>query len=133
MASAKLTARDLLNIGFPAGKPLGTALNIVHTYYTELGKNHQIELLQDVVAAPEQYLLHATLGPLAQAIIAQKETAPTPLINTKQPYAIYGAEGIQEGAFQQMEIAMRAHYKSRRSDARCAPGLRTSYRRCISY
>ncbi|MBC5991919.1 RtcB family protein [Pontibacter cellulosilyticus] len=106
-ASNKLTANDLLKIGFPAGKPLGTALNIVHTYFTELGKNHQIELVQDVLTAPDLYQLHATLGSLAQAILAHKETAPVALRNEQQKYAIYGAEGIEEGALKQMDIAMR--------------------------
>ncbi|MFD2248009.1 RtcB family protein [Pontibacter ruber] len=104
--STKLAASDLQKIGFPAGKPLGTALNIIHTYYTDLGKNHQIELLQDVMAAPDQYQLHATLGPLAQAILARNETKPVDLKQERQEYKVYGAEGIQEGAFQQMEIAM---------------------------
>ncbi|QCR21397.1 RtcB family protein [Pontibacter sp. SGAir0037] len=110
MATAKtkkLSAQDLQNIGFPPGKPLGTALNIVHTYFTELGKNHQIELLQDVLAAPGQYQLHATLGPLAQAILAQKEAEPIALKEGQHPYAIYGAEAIEQGALRQMEIAMR--------------------------
>jgi len=105
--STKLTTQDLLNIGFPSGKPLGTALNIIHTYYTDLGKNHQLELLQDVLAAPEQYQLQATLAPLAQAILAQQEAAPIALKEEQPPYAIYGAGNIQEGALQQMEIAMR--------------------------
>ncbi|WP_299824851.1 RtcB family protein [uncultured Pontibacter sp.] len=106
-ASKKLTAKDLMNIGFPSGKPLSTALNIVHTYFTELGKNHQIELVQDVLTAPEQYKMHVTLGPLAQAILAHKEIAPINLISENIPYKIYGAEGIEEGALKQMEIAMR--------------------------
>jgi tRNA-splicing ligase RtcB len=106
-ASTKLSSQDLLNLGFPAGKPLGTALNIIHTYYTELGKHHQIELLQDVLAAPDQYHLHATLGPLAQVILHQKESAPIALKPEKQEYAVYGAEGIEQGALRQMEIAMR--------------------------
>ena len=106
-ASKKLTAKDLVNIGFPTGKPLGTALNIVHTYFSELGKNHQIELVQDVLSAPDQYQLHATLGPLAQAILAHKAAAPIALKPDRQDYAIYGAEGIEEGALKQMEVAMR--------------------------
>lgn len=106
-ASRKLTAKDLQNIGFPSGKPTGTALNIVHTYFTELGKNHQLELVQDVLTAPAQYQLHATLGPLAQAILAHKQSAPIALKAEQQPYKIYGAEGIEAGALKQMEIAMR--------------------------
>ncbi|GAB3200824.1 tRNA-splicing ligase RtcB [Pontibacter aydingkolensis] len=106
-AIKKLTAKDLHSIGFPTGKPTGTALNIVHTYFTELGKNHQLELVQDVLTAPDQYKLHATLGPLAHAILNHQQTAPIDLKPDKQPYTIYGAEGIEEGALKQMEIAMR--------------------------
>ncbi|GHA80633.1 RtcB family protein [Pontibacter akesuensis] len=106
-APAKLSADSLLRLGFPSGKPLGTALNIVHTYYKDLPKNHQIELLQDVLDAPDQYQLHSTLGPLALAILAQKEAAPIALKEQQQDYTIYGASGIDEGAFRQMEIAMR--------------------------
>jgi len=105
--TTKLTAKHLLNIGFPAGKPLGTALNIMHTYYNELGKNHQLELCQEVMAAPEQYQLHQILGPLAQALINQKETAPIPLQEQAPDFAVYGREGIESGAISQMEMAMR--------------------------
>ncbi|RDV14559.1 RtcB family protein [Pontibacter diazotrophicus] len=105
--SAKLSSNDLVKLGFPSGKPLGTALNIVHTYYTDLGKKHQIELLQDVIAAPDQYELHTTLGPLALALIAHKEAEPIALKSEKQNYAVYGAEAIEQGAIDQMEIAMR--------------------------
>ncbi|MFT2009804.1 RtcB family protein [Pontibacter sp. 13R65] len=106
-ATLKLSSSDLIKLGFPSGKPLGTALNIIHTYYNELGKNHQIELLQDVLAAPDQYQLHTTLGPLAQAILSQKEAAPISLKPEKQKYTVYGGEGIEQGALDQMEIAMR--------------------------
>lgn len=103
----KLTAQDLVKLGFPSGKPTGTALNIIHTYFTELPRLHQIELLQDVLAAPDQYQLHATLAPLAQAILHRKESAPISLNETKLPYTIYGAEGIEQGALSQMDIAMQ--------------------------
>ncbi|MFD3003300.1 RtcB family protein [Pontibacter toksunensis] len=103
----KLTSSDLVKLGFPAGKPQGTALNVIHTYYTELGKRHQIELLQDVMAAPEQYQIHATLGPLAQVLLAQKAAESIALKPVKQKYAVYGEAGIEQGAIDQMETAMR--------------------------
>ncbi|MBC5773080.1 RtcB family protein [Pontibacter sp. KCTC 32443] len=105
--SDKLASKDLMALGFPTGKPTGTALNIIHTYFTELPKLHQIELLQDVLAAPEQYQMHTTLAPLAQAILSRKESEPIALKTEKQKYAIYGAEGIEQGALDQMNIAMR--------------------------
>ncbi|WP_018479309.1 RtcB family protein [Pontibacter roseus] len=105
--SDKLSSKDLLSLGYPSGKPTGTALNLIHTFYTDLGKRHQIELLQDVLAAPEQYQMHTTLAPLAQAILAQKEAAPIALKTDKPKYAVYGAEGIEQGALDQMNIAMR--------------------------
>ncbi len=105
--TTKLTSQDLMNLGFPLGKPTGTALNIIHTHFTELGKHHQIELLQDVMAAPEQYQLHTTLGPLALALIARKAAEPIALKTERQKYNVYGAEGIEQGAIDQMEIAMR--------------------------
>lgn len=106
-ASDKLGSKDLQNLGFPSGKPMGTALNIIHTYYNELGKRHQIELLQDVLAAPDQYHMHTTLGPLAQALIHQKEAEPIALQQETQDYKVYGAESIEQGARSQMDVAMR--------------------------
>ncbi|MCC9136956.1 RtcB family protein [Pontibacter silvestris] len=107
MASAKLTAKDLLTLGFPSGKPVTIALQLIDTYYTDLARNHQIELLQDVLTAPEQYKLQATLGPLAQAILTQKSSGPIELKPGKQKFAIYGGENIEGGALHQMELAMR--------------------------
>lgn len=106
-ATEKLSSQDLIKLGFPTGKPLGTALNIIHSLYKDLPKIHQIELLQDVLAAPKQYELHSTLGSLALAILEQKKAEPIALKPEKQRYAVYGAQGIEQGALDQMDIAMR--------------------------
>jgi tRNA-splicing ligase RtcB len=108
MGKAKITAKSLLNLGFPHGKPINIAIQLIETYYSDLGRNHQLELLSDVLAAPEQYQMQATLAPLAQAILEQQSGGgPVALKPVKQEYAIYGREGIESGALQQMDIAMR--------------------------
>ena len=93
-------------IGFE-GKAIGAALEILQTAYKGKTKAHKLELLKRVLETPALYKEHATLAPLAEVLLAPKPAEPLPLKVGDQAYTIYGAEGIEAGALNQMEIAMR--------------------------
>ena len=107
MNTQKLNGKDLLTLGFPEGKAIGTALTILETAYTGKTREHKLELLGRVLESPALYKEHAILAPLAADLIPPKKEETIDLNPEKVPFSIYGAGGIEAGALNQMEIAMR--------------------------
>lgn len=103
----KLTGNDLKNIGFPETKAIGIALTILEQAFNDLTIIEQRDLLTEVVKLPAAFNNNPILLPLVQELtkpvdntIALNEASP-------QPYKIYGAKGIEQGALNQMDIAMK--------------------------
>lgn len=107
MNATLLTGKDLLAIGYTPGKGIGQALAITASAYAGLSKNEQLTLLAQVLAAPADYLEDEHLAPLAEALLPPKQEGIIPLLPEGKDYKIYGAEGIEAGALNQMDIAMR--------------------------
>lgn len=107
MASIKLNGKDLLVLGFTEGKAIGIALQIMTAVYPNMHRKQQLQLLAHVLKEPALYQKHDSLAPLAEELLKPKHMEPIALKTEKPVYTIYGAEGIEAGALQQMEIAMR--------------------------
>ena len=105
-----MNGKDLIAIGFEQGKALGLALEIVAQSFTGLNNTQIKTKLKKVLKAPEKFLDDPVLEPLATAIIeaaASKLDKTIPLKTTVEPYAVYGTDFIEEGAKEQMNVAMR--------------------------
>lgn len=108
MATTKLSGKDLRNIGLPEGRVIGTAIEVMEKHYKGKSKKAKLELLTRLVKSPALYLKHETLGPIAKGLIIKTEHNSTLALNPKRTeYAVFGAEGIEPGAINQMEIAMK--------------------------
>jgi len=109
MAKLKLRGKDLHKIGYPEGKVIGLAINMMLKHYKRTSKDEVLELLKKVLENPANYSDEPVLGRIAEALLPEeagvmykhplKETAPT--------YQAYGLEGIEEGTIKQMDVAMR--------------------------
>ncbi|WP_224994406.1 RtcB family protein [Cesiribacter sp. SM1] len=106
MTNQKINGNDLLAIGYE-GKAIGETLQILQTAYKGKTKAHLLELLQRVLETPALYKNHAVLAPLAEVLLIPKPAEPLPLKEENPSYSIWGAEGIEAGARNQMDIAMR--------------------------
>jgi tRNA-splicing ligase RtcB len=101
-----LTGNDLKNIGFAEGKALGLALELVEQHYAGLSKEDQIVKLKEVLENPAAFVNDLKFSPLAVELLKPKDN--TVQLNTEgKSYRIYGAEAIEQGALNQMEIAMK--------------------------
>ncbi|RZL20132.1 MAG: RtcB family protein [Pedobacter sp.] len=107
MNTSRINGKDLLGIGFPETKALGIALKIMHNEYAETSIEDQLAVLKKVLEMPESYTEHILLAPIADSLIVAKEETPIALKEGKQEYKIYGADAIEQGAINQMEIAMQ--------------------------
>ncbi|MCE2733218.1 MAG: RtcB family protein [Flammeovirgaceae bacterium] len=102
----KLTGSDLLNIGFIEGKALGIALSLLQGPLAALTASEQKTLLQQVLAQPKSFADNEHLLPLVEALTIPKEDVIS-LLEASVPYHVYGADAIEAGAMQQMEIATK--------------------------
>ncbi|WP_210464255.1 RtcB family protein [Rufibacter roseolus] len=106
-ATTPLTGKDLLELGYPQDKTMGLALKLLSEHFAATPLETQRQILAQVLAQPAEFLNHATLARLAEALTAPKAPTVTPLLEAPLPYAVYDRAGIQEGARRQMETAMR--------------------------
>ncbi|UII28950.1 RtcB family protein [Fulvivirga maritima] len=127
MATTKLTGKELKQIDYPEGRAIGEAQKAMEAGYKGKSKKFKLELLQRVVQNPALYLKHDQLGSIAKCLIIKEEAETVEQLNTKRiPYNTYGAEGIEPGAVNQMEIAMKlpvTHSGALMADAHQGYGL----------
>ncbi|HEY8914907.1 MAG TPA: RtcB family protein, partial [Chitinophaga sp.] len=106
-----INGKDLLAIGYPQGRALGAALELLQQpAMAGMETAAALALLKAVKEQPENYLDHEALEALATIIIEDANAAADGTIalnaDAKQ-YAIYGAAHIEEGARKQMATAMK--------------------------
>jgi tRNA-splicing ligase RtcB len=102
--AATVTGKDLRQLGYPEGKAIGIALQILEESFTSQTREEKLQLLACLLAQPAAYLEHAELKVLAEALTQKPDTIS--LVPQKE-YQIYGAEAIEAGALKQMQIAMK--------------------------
>lgn len=105
-----INGKDLMTLGFQEGKVLGLALEVIAKHYVTLERDEVLTTMAAVVRSPEAYLDDAVLEELATKIIEAANAPVDDTIALKQEggrYAIYGADHIDEGARQQMGVAMK--------------------------
>ena len=104
-----VNGRDLQTIGYTPGKILGLALDVAEGF-EGTDKATVLAELKKVREYPESFLDDPTLKPLAEAMVIEANTPPDttiPLKETADGYAVYGAENIEAGATNQMNVAMK--------------------------
>lgn len=108
MNTQKLNGKDLLTLGFTEGKIIGLILNSIHTHYKQASKDTQLTILKGVLTHPENYTAHQNLSAIANELLKPAHKDETIALKEKaDDYSIYGAEGIEQGALDQIETAMR--------------------------
>ncbi len=101
-----MTGNELKALGYQEGKALGMALDILETELAHLTVDEQAKLLTEVLRQPADLETHAQFSKLAIELL-RPATDTIALAESRLPYAIYGAEAIEEGALRQMEMAMK--------------------------
>ena len=109
MAKLKITGKELLSIGFEAGRVMGVTLDLVRKKYKHISWEELSPVLIELLKDPESHLEHKVLGEIADMLIIKEEVLPevTFLKEEGVPYKVYGSKGIERGAIDQMELASR--------------------------
>ncbi len=108
MKRKMLSGKDLIRLGYPEGKAIGIAINTVLKYFRRSEKEEIYALLKAVLANPKEYVDDSVWNKTALALVpSEKKSRAHELLKNRLEYPIYGAVEIEEGARNQMEIAMK--------------------------
>jgi tRNA-splicing ligase RtcB len=105
-----ITGDELKNIGYRQGRAIGNAIQLTKKYYATSAKEDVLKLLADVLARPAHYLDHAQLAGIAKELVEKPKEGYVPNVTLKEKgdaYAVFGAANIEQGAIDQMNIAMK--------------------------
>lgn len=113
MKKLKLRGKELKRLGYPEGKAMSVAMQIIHANFRRSEKEKALEALKDILQDTEKYSKHEWYGPIVEAleqqkksILQPKEYTPVSLLPGKD-YISYGINGIEASAIHQMDMAMR--------------------------
>lgn len=108
MKRKMLSGNDLIRMGYPQAKAIGLAINIVHRYLRRNTRDEINDALLAVLKDPKAFTKDSIWSPVALALLpSEKKSMQHELLKNRIDYRIYGSEGIEEGARNQMEIAMK--------------------------
>ena len=109
MNKLKLTGKQIRAIGYDEGPVVSIAMHTMSTHFKHSTEAEALQILADILTAPENYLADDVLGKIAEKLVEEvyEETAEIPLNEKGIDYNVFGAKHIEEGALKQMEIAAR--------------------------
>ena len=99
----------MLALGYPKGKPIALAINMMLKHYSKTPKPEILALLKRVIEQPEEYLADPVLGRIARALNTETRSIQLDHRLLEQPitYKAFGLDQIERGALDQMDTAMR--------------------------
>lgn len=108
MKKLRLSGKELKKIGYTDDMVMALAMNMMQKHCRRTPKPEILEMLRSVLEKPEDYLKDAVLGRIAEELIGKAEEEPNvyEFVGRKN-YRIYGAEHIEFGAIDQMEMALK--------------------------
>jgi tRNA-splicing ligase RtcB (3'-phosphate/5'-hydroxy nucleic acid ligase) len=116
MSKLKLTGKQIRAIGYPEGPVVSVAMHTMCTHFKHSAAEEALQILKDVLAAPENYKADKILSLIAEKLLEMSESEAPPLegfgeafsLNEKGiDYNVFGAKHIEEGALLQMQIAAK--------------------------
>jgi tRNA-splicing ligase RtcB len=108
-----MDGNDIIQLGYRPGRVIGLALKAAEIAQAQgASEDDVLSDLADVLAAPADYQDDPLYGKVADAVAAierHRERSQTSSydLNKAAPYKIWGAEGIESGALDQMKRAVR--------------------------
>ncbi len=111
MNKLNISGADLQSVGFKQGRALGIAIRVIEKHYRKSTKEEVLEVMANIIASPADFLEDNNLSAIADALIEKPKENPggpeIPLREEKGAYSIYGEDQIEQGARDQMDIAIR--------------------------
>lgn len=114
MAKLKIRAKDLRGLELPSDKARSILINIARQHFKRGNKKDVLALFEQVLEDPERWRDDLRFAPLVEALmepVIEKEeigeAKKVQIASAAKPYNAFGLECIEEGAIEQMDMAMR--------------------------
>ncbi len=108
MNTFNITAAELMSLGYAEGKALGLAIKTAEQNNVWPDKEAALAELKKVLQYPENFMDDEVLGAIARELAPKAEDdAIIPLKEQADAYQAFGAEYIEQGAKDQMTVAMK--------------------------
>lgn len=107
MNTHNITGSDIIAMGYPEGKVIGIALQVLMQHFNEGNKEDILNILKDVLQGPNDFIKDENLGIIAEELLRKPEESTIALKETGEAYSVFGPENIEQGAITQMEVAMK--------------------------
>jgi tRNA-splicing ligase RtcB (3'-phosphate/5'-hydroxy nucleic acid ligase) len=110
MGKNRLKGKHLRKIDFPSDIAKSVALNIMTKHFKHVSNEEKLEIINNVLLHPEQFLEDEHFKPLVYAIVGKpklKTDYEVHMLKQSGDFSIYGERNIQPNAIMQMEAAMR--------------------------
>ncbi len=109
MAKLKLAGKQLRAIGYPEGPVISIAMNIMEKNFKHLPEADALDILGSILQSPNQYAEDAVLGKIAEALLPKPKIGGNEILLMEKGvhFDVFGSEGIEPGAMQQMYTAVR--------------------------
>lgn len=109
MKKLKLSGKQIRAIGYPEGPVVSVAMHTMCTQFKHHSEDDALEILKQILNAPENYLEDEILKPIAEKLMPKSETdgAEISLNNSGINFSIFGSEHIEQGAMHQMYTAAK--------------------------
>ncbi|HVG41963.1 MAG TPA: RtcB family protein [Chitinophagaceae bacterium] len=109
MKKLKISGKDLRSIGYPQAPVISIAINTMEKHFKHLMFDDAVEILASILQSPNQYADDRILGKIAAELIPKPKVGgdEIPLNERGIHYNVFGADGIEAGALQQMNNAVK--------------------------
>lgn len=109
MSKLKLKPKQLIELGFPQNPAISMTMNVMEKHFKHSTFEEILPILRGLVETPEKYYEDELLGAIAEKIKPRPEPGVEKPELLTQPlhFNVFGAEHIEQGAFDQMKTAMR--------------------------
>jgi tRNA-splicing ligase RtcB (3'-phosphate/5'-hydroxy nucleic acid ligase) len=109
MSKLKLTGKQIRAIGYPEGPVVSVAMHTMCTKFKHHTEVEALEILKQILNAPENYLGDEKLKPIAEKLMPEPEAGVMNIsLNASGiQFNVFGQEHIEEGALHQMYQAAK--------------------------
>ena len=111
MAKLKIRGKELRRMGYPEGKVIGLAINVVYEHFRREPQEWVMQMLASVLEHPENFQEVEGWSRIAKELLGEQEINAEggryELLKNTLDFPIYGEAGIEMGAKDQMYTAMR--------------------------
>lgn len=110
MGNQKLKGKDLQKIGYHSDKVKSLAINIMSSKFKYITKAEKLEILELILANPNDYLDHSELSVIADEFVEKVEHidyATPKLLDEPINYSVFGKKFIDQNTINQMDLVMQ--------------------------